>query len=283
MPAPAPGGLPDGFDFRGYLANGDKDAEKDLAKYTDPRAVYKSLRDLQTKISKGELKAPPAGLAENATAEEKTAWRAANGLPATAEAMVEKLELPNGVVIGEADKSLVSAFAKDMFEKGATQGEMNRAVSWFYQQQGAVAQQRTEADGQTRVASEVALRGEWGQDFKPNMNAFGAFKAMMPEALQAQIFTARTADGNMLGNTAEFMKLGAEIGRMLNPAAAIVPQGGDAGKTIGDEIKSIENSMYDKNGVADRSYWGDEAKQARYRELITARDRMAAQSGGRAA
>jgi hypothetical protein len=61
---PKPGDLPAGFDFRAYLAGGDKDAEKDLAKYTDPKAVYKSLRDLQAKISKGELKAPPAALPE---------------------------------------------------------------------------------------------------------------------------------------------------------------------------------------------------------------------------
>jgi hypothetical protein len=64
---------------------------KDLEKYTDPRAVYQSLRDLQAKISKGELKAPPTPLPENATAEQKAAWRQANGLPATAEDYVKGL------------------------------------------------------------------------------------------------------------------------------------------------------------------------------------------------
>lgn len=274
---PKPGELPAGFDFRAYLAGGDKDAEKDLAKYTDPKAVYKSLRDLQAKISKGELKAPPAALPANATPEQKAEYRKANGLPETAEAYVEKLALPDGVVIGAADKPLVTDFAKAMFEQGASQDEMNRAVSWFYQAQDREKAQRVEADGQLRVSSEVALRSEWGADFTPNMNAFGAFKATMPADLQATLFTARTADGRMLGDTAEFLKLGAQLGRMLNPAATlIVPAGGDAGKTIGDEIGAIEKSMYDANGTPNREYWGDEKKQSRLRELYTMRDQMAA-------
>jgi hypothetical protein len=274
---PKPGDLPAGFDFRAYLAGGDKDAEKDLAKYTDPKAVYKSLRDLQAKISKGELKAPPAALPANATPEQKAEYRKANGLPETAEAYVEKLALPDGVVIGAADKPLVADFANAMFEQGASQDEMNRAVSWFYQAQDREKAQRTEADGALRVSSEVALRGEWGADFTPNMNAFGAFKATMPTELQATLFTARTADGRMLGDTPEFLKLGAQLGRMLNPAATLImPAGADAGKKIGEEIGEIEKSMYDANGNPNRDYWGDETKQARLRELYDMRDRMAA-------
>lgn len=273
-----PGELPTGFDFRAYLAGGDKDVEKDLAKYTDPKAIYQSLRDLQAKISKGELKAAPKPLAENATPEQKAEWRKSNGLPETAEAYVKNLALPDGVVIGAADKPLVENFAKAMFEDGAAQGEMNRAVSWFYKQQDAAEAARTQNDGATRVSSEVTLRGEWGPEFTPNMNAFGVFKAQMPAELQTAIFAARTPDGRMLGDTPEFLKMGAALGRMINPAATlIVPGGGDAGKTIGDEIKAIEATMYDGNGTPNREYWGDEKKQGRYRELIDMQTRMSAQ------
>lgn len=272
-----PGELPAGFDFRAYLAGGDADKVKDLAKYTDPKAIYDALRGLQTKVSKGELKAPATPFPEKGSDAEKAAWRTAQGVPATAEDYVKGLALPDGVVIGEADKALVSDFATTMHAQGATQGEMNRAVSWFYAAQEKAEQQRTEADGGFRVASEVALRGEWGADFGANMNAFGVFKAQMPAELQASIFAARTPDGRMLGDTPEFLKAGAAIGRLLNPAATlIVPGGGDVSKTIGDEIASIEKSMYDSNGNASREYWGDEKKQARYRELITMRDQMAA-------
>lgn len=264
-------------DWRAQLAGEDKSALTDLAKYNDPQSVYKSLRDLQAKISKGELKAPAAALPANATPEQKAEWRKSNGLPETAEAYVAKLSLPNGVVIGEADKPLVNDFAKSMFEQGASQAEMDRAVSWFYQQQDAASAQRTQQDGTTRVQSEVALRGEWGADFTPNMNAFGVFKATMPAELQASIFAARMPDGRLLGDAPEFLKLGSQLGRTINPAATLIlPAGGDAGKTIGDEIKAIEATMY-TNGQANREYWGDEKKQARYRELIDMQTKMSAQ------
>ena len=276
-----PGDLPAGFDFRAYLANGDDATAKDLAKYTDPRAIYTSLRDLQTKISKGELKGAPQPLPANATDEQKTAWRQANGLPATEGDYVKGLQLPNGVVIGEADKPLVEGFAKALFEGGGTQSEMNRAVGWFYQTQDAAEAQRTEADGQFKVDSEVSLRTEWGPEYAGNINAFGVFKSQLPENLQALLFTARTADGLVLGNHPEFIKIGAALGRELNPAATLIPQAAQQGaQGVSDRIKQIEGLMY-KEGQPNREYWNDAKLQSEYRDLIDAQTKMTAR--GRAA
>jgi len=139
----------------------------------------------------------------------------------------------------------------------------------------------------SRVQSEVALRTEWGPDFTQNMNAFGSLKAMMPTELQEMLFTARTGDGRMLGNTAEFVKWGAQLARELNPAAAIVPAGGDTGKTIDNEIASID-AVYQKaisgDQEARRAYYGHDGKpglDARQRELIDAQQKM--QARGKAA
>lgn len=256
-----------GDKWREDLAGGDADAAKDLAKYTDPKAVYKSLRDLQTKISKGELKAPPAALPANATDEQKTAWRAAQGLPATKDDYVKALQLPNGVVLGEADKPLLDSFAQRMFDEGGSQAELNRAVSWFYQAQDAAEQARNEADGGFKTEAMVTLRTEWGNDYNQNMGAFGAFKALLPEDLQALMFTARTPDGQILGNHPAFIKAGAAMGREINPAAAIVPNNSlDAVKSMETEIGDLEKLMGDQRS----EYWrGPKANQmqARYREL----------------
>lgn len=262
--------------WREELAGGDAAALKDLAKYTDPNALYKSLRSLQADISTGKLKAPPSPLAENATPEQKAEWRKTNGLPDKPEALVAGLALPDGVVIGEADKPLVTEFAKAMFEQGATQAEMNRAVGWFYQQQDIAKGQREEADSQARVASEVELRGEWGGDFKGNMNAVGAVLALMPVELKSELLSARTESGQLVGNTAAFNRWAAELGRELNPAATLIPAGGsDSVKTVADEIAKIEAKMGDQRS----DYWHGPTsvtQQARYRELVDAQQKMAA-------
>lgn len=275
-----PSDLPQGFDFRAYLANGDEKAAKDLEKYTDGRAVYQSLRSLQDKISKGELKAAPQPLAANATDEQKAEWRKANGLPATVEDYVKGVQLPNGVVLGDADKPLVESFAQRMFDQGGSVAEMNRAVQWFYEAQDQVEAQRQETDGQFKVDSEVALRTEWGPEFKSNMAAFGAFKGQLPEDLQTLLFTARTADGQVLGNHPAFIKIGAALGRELNPAATITSQAGANSQTVADRIKAIEGMMY-KDGKENPEYWRSPQLQQEYRDLVDAQAKMT--SRGKAA
>lgn len=270
-----------GEKWREDLAGDDKDAAKDLAKYTDPKAVYKSLRDLQTKISKGELKTAPAGFPAQGTDEQKAAWRAAQGLPGTKEDYVKNIALPNGVVLGEADKPFLDSFAQKIFEDGGTQSELSRAVNWFYQAQDAAEQSRNDGDGQFRVDSMVALRQEWGNDYNGNMAAFGAFKAQMPADLQAMIFTARTADGQILGNHPAFLKIGAALGREINPAASIMPADPlNAGKSMESELAHLESLMGDPRSEYNRGPKANQM-QARYRELTDAMIKI--QARGRAA
>lgn len=238
--------------------------------------MYNSLRELQGKISKGELKAPATAFPEKGSDAEKAAWRQSNGQPATKDEYVKGVTLPQGVVLGEADKPLVDAFAQSMFDQGATQSEMNRAVNWFFQTQDAQAKARTEADGSFRTESEVSLRTEWGPEYGKNLNAFGAFKAQLPQDVQALLFTARTADGQVLGNHPAFIKIGAALGREINPAAAVVLQdGGGNGKSVADRIKEIDGTMY-KDGKPNPDYFKNEAVQKEYRDLVDAQAKIAA-------
>lgn len=243
-------------------------------KYTDPKAVYKSLRDLQSQVSKGELKRAPAALPEGATDEQKAAWRAANGLPATKDDFIKNLQLPNGVVLGEADKPFLDSFAQAMFDKGGSQAELDRAVTWFYQAQDAAEAARTAGDGEFKMQSEVGLRTEWGADFAGNMNAFGTFKALLPQDLQTMLFTARTADGQVLGNHPAFIKIGAQLGREINPAASLVPADTpNAVASMSSERADLEKLMGDPRS----EYWrGPKAEQhqSRYRTLVDAMDKM---------
>lgn len=304
-PAPAPTTLADGAigtappvvsstafpdNWRGQIAGEDKGALERLNRFASPNDLFKSYRELETKISSGQLKAPPQPLPANATDEQKAQWRQTNGLPDKPEAYVEKLALPNGVVIGEAEKPLVNEFAKDMFAAGASQDEMNRAMASYFRLQGAAVAQRAEQDGASRTQSQTTLMSEWGPgDYKVNMNAVGSLLAGMPEEFRVALLTARTPQGQMLGDTVGFNKWAAAHAREVNPAATLIsPTEGNAPKAIADEIEAI-SVVYRKavqgDGDARRAYYGADGKpglDARQRELIGAQQTMAAR-GQRAA
>jgi hypothetical protein len=283
-PPGAPQNWPD--NWRGLFAGDDKAALKDLEKYTEPNAVYKALRGLQSDVSSGKLKAPAQPLPANATAEQIADFKKANGLPEKAEAYVEKIALPNGHVIGETDKSLVGEFAKMANARNWSQDQFNDAVAWYYDGQARAEAQRQAADGDHKTEAARVLGAEWGAaDYKTNMNAFSTLLAGMPEDARDLLLSARTVDGRLIGNLPGFIKWAAAYERQVNPAATIVAAGdGNAAKTIGDEIATIEKSMYDDKGNPNAAYWKGEAgqkMQARYRELVHAQSQMSGK--GRAA
>lgn len=276
--------------WREELAAGDANVLKDLQKYTDPNALYKSLRSLQADVSSGKLKAV-AQLPANATDEQKAEFRKANGLPEKAEAYVEKLALPDGVVIGDNDKPLINDFAKWAHDKGWPQSQFDEAVNWWHQAQGLAEQQILEADGDHKTAGMTALMQEWGPgDYKQNMNIVSTVLAGMPEEFRIELLASRTPSGQLVGNTIGFNKYLAEIGRQLNPAATLVSfNDANPGKTIENEIAQID-AIYQKavqgDGDARRQYYGYDGKpglDVRQRELIEAQQRMQQQRGARAA
>lgn len=281
-----PSDLPKDFNWRLFLAGGDEKAAKDLEKYTDLPAVYKSLRDLQGKISKGELKAPPKELAADATDEQKAQWRKDNGLPASPEDMVKGLQLSDGVVIGEADKPLVGEFAKMMFEAGASQAETNRAVDFYYGMQARAEAAMKEADGQHKQTAMEDLMKDWGpENYKANMNAKDVVLSKLSEADYAALLTARTPDGQMIGNSAWFNRVMATLGREIAPAATIITGGDGSVKSIDTELASIEETArkaMSGDGEAHRAYYGYGGRpglEVRERELIDAKMKMESRAG----
>src|SRR5688572_23894721 len=93
-------------DWRQKLAGEDKKTLERLGRMASPADLLKSYRALEQKISAGELK---KGLPENATPEQVAEWRREQGLPEKPEGYLENLSLPDGVVLGEADKPMAAA------------------------------------------------------------------------------------------------------------------------------------------------------------------------------
>lgn len=262
--APAPGDPPVA-DWRAKLAGDDKDFAKQLGRYSDEASFGKAYRALQTKLSSGEFK---KALPEGASAEEIATWRKENGLPDKAEGYVEKLELPKGLVIGEADKPIVAEFAAAALEGNVDPKQFNGMVGKYYEILDKQRAAQEDADAAFKTESEEALRADWaGPDFRRNLTAVNNLIATWPEGLAAKVLAGRDAEGRKLGDNPLFIKQLAALAVEINPTSTLVPAGtSDPGKTVADELESIrELRRNDPN-----KYEADKKLQARELELLDA-------------
>lgn len=256
-------------DWRQKLAGDDKAYLKTLERFADPGALAKSYREMQAKQS--QMKAPPP--AEGASPEEVATWRKENGLPEAPAGYMDQLALPNGMVIGEADKPIVSQFAEQAFADNIDPKAFNGLVAKYYAMQDAQAQERVAADGQFKITSQDALNKEWGAEFRPNINAISNLLSGAPEGVKDALFAGRTADGNIIGNDPRVLKWLAGLAREINPMGALMPAGTSQPMVAGENrIKEIEAIM--RGPDADKAYWKNAEMQEEYRNLLSARQTM---------
>lgn len=261
----APADWPD--DWRDKAASGDDKFRKRLDRFASPADLVRSYRALEQKVSSGEVKQP---LPENATDEQKTAWRKDNGIPDKPEAYVEKVALPNGMVVGEADKPLIGEFAKMAHGKNWTPGQFNDALSFYYETQDKEQQAVLARDSEHRKTAEDALRGEWGNDYRRFTAGIDNFLGSAPDGLGKLLAGGRLADGTMIANDPRFIKWMNGLNMELNPASTLVPAGSDAGKALSSRKAEIEKRMRE-----DRSgYFKDQPMQAEYLKILEAEERM---------
>lgn len=262
---PASGGKwPD--KWRDELAGGDEKARQRLERFAAPTDIFKSFRALEQRVSSGDLKAN-VPFPEKGTAEEQTAWRKEQGVPETHDKY--ELKLPEGFVIGEADKPLVDGFLKDMHADNASPAAVNRAVNWFFKNRDTQMKANQEATSKVRQETEDALRGEWGNDYRKNDDVIDG---LLSETLADEELRKDIADARKLNPGLSKWLLGVAL--QLNPAGTILPNtGGNTVQAISDEITSLKKMMGDQNS----EYWKGPkatANQARYRELTAAKDRL---------
>jgi hypothetical protein len=256
-------------DWRQQMAGEDKKLLERLGRLNSPLDVTKSWIAADKLISSGKLK---KALPENPSEQELADWRKEQGIPEKAEDY--KIELPDGVVLGAADKPLVDSFTKVAHENGWTEKIVNQAIAWNLAEQDRIAAEKVQRDGDFKRQSEDDLRREWGADFRRNLNAAENLIAGLPGESAKNFLEGRLADGTRIGDNAGVLKWLSSMSMDLNPAATLVPAGtSDAGKSVGDEIASIEKMMGDRSS----DYWrGSKAEgmQQRYRELLSAREKM---------
>lgn len=254
--------------WRQELAGDDEKLLKRLERMLSPADLAKTIREQDKLISSGKAAKP---LPKDATPEQVSEWREANGIPAKPEEYDTKL--PDGLVFGEADKPAVDSYLKAMHGVNATPEQVKAGLAAYAQFREAEFQQLQELDSTEREATESVLREEWGGDFKRNINSISGLLDGAPTAVKEKMLGAR-AGKSALMNDPDVVRWLAQTARELNPTATIVPAGGNREGAIDEEIKSIESKMYDKAGQPDPAYWKDDKIQKRYGQLLDARSKL---------
>lgn len=258
------------------LAGGDEALAKRLSRYSSEANWIKASIQAHDKLRAGEGR---KALAPDAKPEEVEAWRKENDLPTTPEDMLKAAPDPDGFVFGEADKPFLDQYAKAVLGANGTPDEVARGKAVYASMMEQAQAQRTEADKAYHAEAMDVLLEEYGSNAarKAALNGIDNFlQATAPDEVRDAILGGRGRDGNLLRNNPHMLKWLSQMSHEINPAASLVPAGTtNPGKTMSDEIAALERDMSTDGG---RAYWSDPAKQKRYAELVTAREKMNARA-----
>lgn len=222
-------------DWREKLAGDDQRALAQLKRHGSPADLWKKARSLEQKLSSGEYRRE---LAKDATPDELAAWRRQRGIPDAPEGY--RIELPDGLVLGEADKLVVDAFTQAVHGKNWDNAKVNEALGWYYAEQERQLAARAEADGAFKQQAESELREEFGADYAPNLNAVKNLLASLPQGAAENFLAGRMADGRRIGDSPGIVRWLAQLAREVNPVATLVPAGGGGGRSGAGRIAEIE-------------------------------------------
>ncbi|EOX5554846.1 hypothetical protein HL273_20370 [Yersinia enterocolitica] len=253
-------------DWRDKLAGDDQKYRKQLERYASPQALAKAHKELQSKVSSGEL-LKAAKLPENPTAEELTAWRKDNNVPEKPADYMN--DLPSGIIIGDEDKERVNSFIETMHGKNVAKDVVQAAIEWNQNKIEAERQEVYDRNSDLQEQTEEALRAEWGPEFKRNINLVNGVIATLPEAARDVFAGAKSLDGTALFNNPDIMRWMVDMARKVNPVGTVVT-GATNISAVDSEIEQIEKVMKDN-----RSAYNKDAKmQERYMQLLEAKDRF---------
>lgn len=252
-------------DWRDTVSKGDAKILARMGRYQSPAAAMDALIAAQNRISAGELK-PVLG--KNASVAEVAEWRKEHGIPETP----DKYDLGKDVKIEGMDPKLLSEVFKAAHESNQTPEQVKATMKAWSQISNAVTEQRTEQDIKVQKDSEDALRSEWGGEFRRNINLIhGMLDGSASPELKNKILGGRLADGTPIGSSPEALKFLVGLALIQNPTGIVVPGAeGNQMQGVEDEIGKIEKVMKENR----QAYFKDERMQARYRDLLGARETM---------
>lgn len=240
-----------------------------LKRFNSPADAAKALREQDKLISSGALK---RALPKNPTPEQLTEWRKENGIPESADKY--DLGVPQDLDLNDLDHEMLGDWAAEAHAANAPPELVKAGTQAFLKMREKVATQMEERNREAKKQVEDALRAEWGQEYRTNVQGVESLLGNSNSQAVRDLLMARTPDGVQLLNNPDVVRWLAGHARELGfVGATVIPQGGDLGKGIDDEIASIEASMFNKDGTKNSAYWGSEKQVKRYSELLEAKKR----------
>ncbi|MGX8939337.1 hypothetical protein ACWWJF_00685 [Symbiopectobacterium sp. Eva_TO] len=262
-PVQAPQKFPD--NWRDQLAGDDAKYRKQLERYSSPEALAKAHRELQAKLSSGELKA--AKLPEKPTDEELANWRKENDVPDKSDDYLDGL--PSGIVFDDADRARVGSFLAEMHSKNVSKEHVQAAIEWNQRQIEQEMVERHERNLAAQQSTEDELRQEWGPEYRRNINLINGMLEGLPQDAKELFLGAQTADGVSIFNNPGVAKFFVDLARQVNPVGTVVP-GASNISAIDTEIEQIEKVMKENRSA----YNKDSKMQDRYMQLLEAKERF---------
>lgn len=265
-------GLPE--NWRDIMSGGDDKALSRLKRYASPQNVVKALLAAEQKIRSGEYK---RALSEDATDEEKAAWRKDNGIPDKPEDY--KIPDVEGRKWDEADKPVINTFLQELHGANASQAVIDKMLATYAKVTAAQQEAAAEKDRADDLAIRDHMRDTYGNEFAPTrklmVRALGD-PELFPGGLGNILKDARAADGTKLIAKAEFADWLANFSVDNYGAGAMVTGTGDA------TLNSREEELVKmRQSDIDTYQNGRNAKgQTFAEELLEIRQRKA-NSGGR--
>ena len=244
----------------------DKDAKRltRLGRFDQPGKIFDSFLEIEQTLRKADIRSP---FPEEGNDKDKAKWRKGNGVPDEAAGYFEKL--PDGLVIGEEDKQGMDTLAEAMHAKHAPAEMAHVAMGAYYKHVENLLAERAAEDVKEKKDTDDALHELYGVDFRRNINDLNAWLDSAGEDVKAKIFGARMPNGTPVGNDPDVLKWLIGQMRTINPLVTVPGLGGgDPALALNDEIAAIEKVIQTDN----RAYRADKVMQARYLELIAARD-----------
>lgn len=218
-----------------------------LDRYTSPGDIIKKMMEQEKLIRSGELKKP---LTKDSKPEEVAAYRKENNIPETPDKY--DLTLDDGLVIGEADKPIVTGILKAMHEQNISNDTAKKVLSAYYSQEKAFLTQFEGIKADYGKKQDEALRASWGKEYTVNENGFNNYLNTFSEETRSILADANDSNGMPLMKNAAFKRDMLLQARIINPQDIVVnPSGTSNMSSVQDEIAAIKKEMSDPKS----QYW----------------------------
>ena len=194
----------------------------------------------------GKLKKSVTVPAEDASDEEKAAYRKAMGVPEKpTDYKLEQLELPKGATENEAFKT---AFLEEAHNRGLTQDQVAGFYKWYTAETAKTAVENLRVVKTSQADAEKELRDAWGGRYDRNLAL--TFRGLAPYAERFPDLKVALGKSG-LGNHVGFIMLLSRLGELeadhkfVDGQHTSVPVGGEVGQRSTEELAGI---MYPDQG-----------------------------------